>query len=415
MSLETTRLRLGFIPLSDAAPLIVAKQQGFFAAEGLDVDLVREASWANVRDRVAAGLLDGAHMLGPMAVAQALGIGSDPVAITVPLALNLNGSAITVSTAIADALRELDPEGMRRRPRTAAALGRLIERRRAKGLAPLTFAVVFPYSIHNYELRYWLAAAGIHADRDIRLTVVPPPRMVEKLAAGEIDGFCVGAPWNTWAVKQGLGEILLYASEWWGATPDKVFGLTRAWAERHPDTLRAALRALLRAGRWADAPENRGALATLLARPEHVGSPEDVVRMSLTGSPPLIQGDPVSDSHDYLVFHRYAASFPWRSHAIWFLTQMVRWGQAPRSADFAAAADVYRPDLYRAAAADIGDPSPEADFKTEGLHAAPWTLEDASSPIPMAADAFLDGAVFDPDAPLGYVDAFAVSRVAASR
>jgi ABC-type nitrate/sulfonate/bicarbonate transport system substrate-binding protein len=412
VSLETTRLKLGFIPLSDAAPLIVAREQGFFAAEGLDVDLVREASWANVRDRVAAGLLDGAHMLGPMAVAQTLGIGSEPMAISVPLALNLNGSAITVSASVAAALREIDPDGMSRRPRTAAALRILIERRRGKGLGPLTFAVVFPYSIHNYELRYWLAAGGVHADRDIRLTIVPPPRMVEKLAAGEIDGFCVTAPWNALAVEQGLGEILLYASEWWGATPDKVFGLTRDWAERHPNTLRATLRSLLRAADWADAPANRGPLAELLARPEYVGAPEQVVRMSLVGSPPMVQGGPVGDSFDYLVFHRYAASFPWRSHAMWFLTQMVRWGQAPRNADFVAASGVYRPDLYRAAAADIGFAFPATDIKNEGLHTDRWTLADASAPIPMAPDAFLDRAVFDPAAPLDYVDSFALNRVA---
>jgi ABC-type nitrate/sulfonate/bicarbonate transport system substrate-binding protein len=413
MSLETTRLKLGFIPLSDAAPLIVATEQGFFQDEGLNVELVREASWANVRDRVAAGLLDGAHMLGPMAVAQSLGIGSEPTPIVAPLALNLNGSAITVSSAVAAALREIDPEAMSRRPRTASVLKRLIDRRRAQGLGPLTFAVVFPYSIHNYELRYWLASGGVHADSDIRLTVVPPPRMVEKLAGGEIDGFCVGAPWNALAVEQGLGEILLYASEWWGATPDKVFGLTRDWAERHPNALRATLRAILRAAQWADVPENRGELAAVLSRPGYVGVPEEVVRMSLMGGPPLARGAPPGGGLDYLVFHRYAASFPWRSHAMWFLSQMIRWGQAPRGADFAAAAAVYRPDLYRGAAADLGEAFPTADLKTEGRHVVPWVLGEATASIPMGPDAFLDGGIFDPAAPLDYVDSFALSRVAA--
>ena len=274
MSLEKPNVKLGFIALTDCAPLVVAQEMGFFAAEGIEASLVREASWANVRDRVAAGLLDGAHMLGPMAVAQSLGLGGERTDIIVPFALNLNGSAITVSRAIAEALRSLDPAGMAARPRAARGLKRLIDQRRARGQPPLTFAVVFPYSIHNYELRYWLAAGGVHPDRDIRLAIVPPPRMVEKLAAGEIDGFCVTAPWNALAVHQGLGEIMLYASEWWGAGPDKVFGVTREWAGRHPATLRALLRALLRAAVWADAPDRRAELAAMLARPEYVGVPE---------------------------------------------------------------------------------------------------------------------------------------------
>ncbi len=413
--LEKSELRLGFIPLNDCAPLVAAAEKGFFAAEGLDVTLSREASWANVRDRVSIGLLDGAHMLAPMPVAASLGLGGDKAAMAAPMALNLNGSAITVSKAVAEAMRAADPAAMAEHPRTARPLRRLIEARRAAGETPLTFAVVFPYSIHNYELRYWLAAGGVHPDRDIRLKVAPPQRMVEQLAAGEIDGFCVTAPWNGLAVHQGLGEIMLYASEWWSAGPDKVFGLRADWMEEHPNTVRAAVRALLKAAAWSDQPENRAELASILSRPGYVGAPEEVVRLSLVGSPPYAQGQDMGASHDYLVYHRYAASFPWRSHAVWFLSQMIRWGQAPRESDFAAAAGVYRPDIFRAAAADLGEPAPLVDFKREGIHHAPWTLTDATSPIPMAADAFLDGAVFDPADPLGYVDGFVLKRLLETR
>jgi nitrate/nitrite transport system substrate-binding protein len=408
--LEKTQLRLGFIALSDCAPLVVALEKGLFAAEGLEVTLTREASWATVRDRVAAGLLDGAHMLGPMTVAQTLGLGGEATPMRVPVALNLNGSAVTVSRAVADALRASEPAAMASRPRTAASLRRLIEDRRRRGLAPLTFAVVFPYSIHNYELRYWLAAGGVDPDRDVRLIIVPPARMVEKLAAGDIDGFCVTAPWNGLAVQRGLGEILLYASEWWGAGPDKVFGVTRRWAERHPTSLRALVRAILRAAAWADDMSHRGELAALLARPEYVGAPEAALRLSLLGGRELGRGGPASDTADYLVFHRYAASFPWRSHAMWFLTQMIRWGQAPRTADFAAAAAVYDPEVFRQAAAELGAPAPLADSKLEGAHAAPWTLTEATGPIAMSADLFLEGPPFDPSAPLAYVDALPLSR-----
>lgn len=412
MTLEKTRLKLGFIALSDCAPLVVAKERGLFEAEGLDVALSREASWANVRDRVAAGLLDAAHMLGPMAVAQSLGLGGQTTPMCVPFALNLNGSAITVSRALAEALRAIDPKAMARRPCSAAVLRRLIADRRRRGLAPLTFAAVFPYSIHNYELRYWLAAGGVDPDRDLQLTIVPPARMVEKLAADEIDGFCVGAPWNALAVEQGQGEILIYASEWWGAGPDKVFGLTRDWADRHPETLRALVRALIQASRWADAPENRGELAGLLARPEYVGVPESVVRLSLTGEPPPVRGAPGAQCPDFLVFHRHAASFPWRSHAQWFLSQMIRWGQAPRAASFAKAGGAYDPDVFRDAAAALGEPAPLANSKVEGAHDAAWILSEATAPIPMTKDAFVDGLAFDPAAPLAYVDTLPLSRTA---
>lgn len=409
-ALEKSHVRLGFIPLNDCAPLAAAQEKGFFAEEGLTVELSREASWANIRDKVQVGVLDGAHMLAPMAVASSLGVGGEAVTMAVPMALNLNGSAITVSRAVADAMRMLDPEGMAARPRTARPLKRLIEMRRRSGQPPLTFGVVFPYSVHNYELRYWMAAGGVDPDRDVRLKVIPPPRLVGQLGAGEIDGFCVTAPWNALAVHEGLGEILLFSSEWWGSGPDKVFGMRADWADRYPATTQALLRALLKGAVWADAPEHRAEMAAILARVVYVDVPEEVVRLSLVGSPPYAPGESGSASLDYLVYHRYAASFPWRSHAVWFLSQMVRWGQAPRNADFAAAAAVYRPDLYRIAAKAVGQPAPLADLKREGEHDRPWTLETATSPIIMAGDSFLDGGVFDPAFPLDYVDSFATTQ-----
>jgi nitrate/nitrite transport system substrate-binding protein len=414
MSLEKSNLTLGFISLSDCAPLIVAKWRGFFANEGLDVTLSRETSWANVRDRVAAGLLDGAHMLGPMAVAQSLGVGGEATPICAPMALNLNGSAITLSRALCEAMREADPDAAVDRPAPAKALRRVINQRTRAGRAPPTFAVVFPYSVHNYELRYWLASGGVDPDRDVRLAIVPPPRMVEKLAAGEIDGFCVGAPWNALAVERGLGEIVVCAAEWWGAAADKVFGVTRRWAKQHPATLQALVRAMLHAAAWADRPENRAELAALLARPEHVGAPETAIRQSLIGAPPIAAGEPPGEGGDYIVFHRYAANFPWRSHAQWFLSQMIRWGQAPRDASFARAAAVYEPALYRQAAAAVGVSAPRVDAKPEGAHRTPWILTGADGPIAMPADAFLDGAVFDPADGLAYADALPFSRSASA-
>ena len=339
MSLEKTDLTLGYIALACCAPLAVAKARGEFEREGLNVTLSREPSWANIRDRIAVGALDGAHMLGPQAIAMSLGLGGEVTPVIAPMALNLNGSAITVSTAVAEALREIAPDEMTVRPRAAAALRPLIERRRKAGEPPLTFAAVFSYSVHNYELRHWLAAGGIDPDRDVRIVVTPPARMVEQLTAGDIDGFCVTAPWNGMAWQAGVGEVLVHASEIWPRSPDKVFGVTQGWAERHPETLSALIRAMERAAAWADARENRAELAALLAG--FIGAPEAALRLSLVGpdgDAPEAFKDP-----DYIIFHREGANRPVAGHARWFLGQMARWGQVPAAAEAEA---VYRPDLY---------------------------------------------------------------------
>jgi two-component system, oxyanion-binding sensor len=406
-----SEFRLGFIALNDCAPLVIAKEKGFFEDQGLTVDLSREASWANIRDKVAMGALDGAHMLGPLPIAVNLGVSGEPTPMIAPMSLNLNGSAITVSAALADAMRTADPKGMAARPRSASPLAKVVAERREAGLPPLVFAVVFPFSVHNYQVRYWMAAAGIDPDRDVRITAVPPARMNARLAAGDIDGFCVGAPWNAQAVADGVGEIMIYASEFWRVGPDKVFGVTERWAEQHPDPLQALLRALIQAAAWCDEPGNRGELAAILAHARYIDAPQETVAHSLVGSPPYARGEPGPDSLDYIIYHRYAASFPWRSHAVWFLTQMLRWGQIGPEVDIAAAAErAYRPDLFRIAAADLGAPTPIVDEKVEGLHSAPWMLDEASAPIPMAPDTFFDGRTFDAAQPQRYAADFQIGR-----
>jgi ABC-type nitrate/sulfonate/bicarbonate transport system substrate-binding protein len=377
-------LRLGFIPLTDCAPIVAATALGFFEEEGLDVTLSREVSWATIRDKVTVGALDGSHMLAPMALASTLGAGGgQTVPMIAPLALNLNGSAITVSAALAEMLREIDPEGMAQGPVTARPLARLIERRRECGKAQLTFAVVFSYSMHAYALRYWMAEAGIDPDRDVRLVVTPPPRMVEQLQSGGVDGFCVGAPWNAVAVQEGLGEVLIRASEFWPGSPDKVFGVKADWAQAYPDELRALLRALIRASIWADDPVNRSQLIDLLARPQHVGASREAIGRALD---------------DEIVFHTGAAGRPQREHALWFLSQMARWGQIGSKPDFDAVADaVYRPDLFRAAAASLG---PVLD--------ASLVFEDAA--ITPSVTLF-DGLTFDPTDVMAYASRFPIGRV----
>ena len=318
------RLKLGFVPLTDAAPLIVAQAKGFFADEGLDVELSREVSWATVRDKVSVGALDGAHMLAPMALAASLGLGSEPARLVVPMALSHNGAAVTLASRL---LPAEEPD--------AAGLARLVRRRKEQDASPLTFAVVFPYSIHNYLLRAWMAQAGIDPDADVRLTVAPPPRMAELLAGGVIEGFCAGEPWSTAAASSGVGRVSVRAAELWGHAPDKVLGVTEAWAESDPGRLQAGLRALLRGAAWADSPAHRAELAQVLAEPQHVG----------------VEGALIEEGLRHIRFHADEANVPKLEDATWLLEQMVLWSQAGASLDVAAAAArVYRPDLFHAAA-----------------------------------------------------------------
>lgn len=409
---ELTEVRLGFIPLNDCAPLAIAREKGFFAAQGLDVTLAREVSWANIRDKVAVGALDGAHMLGPMPLAASLGLQGAVTAMIAPMSLSLNGAAVTASAELMQALRRIDPQGMAARPRRAGPLKQLIEARRAEGLPSLVFATVFPFSSHNYELRYWMAEAGIDPDRDVRLVVVPPPRMAEMLRSGGVDGYCVGEPWNALSVQDGVGEILIGSHEIWGAKPDKVFGVTAQWALRHPATLQAILRALLGASSWLAQDANRDEAARILSSPAYVDAPEAVIRQSILGSPAYAPGDAPGIDPDFTVFSRYAAAFPWVSHALWFLSQMLRWGQIADPLDLQATARaVYRPDLYRSAAAQLGLSAPLVDAKSEGVHASGWSLEGSAGPIAMRPDRFLDERVFDPDRPLDYLKGFSLDRI----
>lgn len=313
-----TALTLGFIPLTDAAPLLVAAHKGFFAAEGLEVSLSREASWATVRDKVAFGTLDAAHMLSPMVVAAALGLAGKPVPLVAPMALNRGGGGITLSTRLLEQV---------------AAFGSLKATLAARS-EPAIFAVVFPYSIHAYALRGWLEGQGIAPDTDVRIVVTPPPRTAEDLAAGRIDGFCAGAPWNTVAARLGAGRLMGATAALHPGAPDKVLGLSPGSAQRRPEVVSGLLRALVAAGRWADEAANRAELIALLARPEAVGAPPEAIADAL--------------DHD-LRFQADAAGVLTVADWAWVLSQMQRWGQAPSNVDPARLAAIFRPDLLELA------------------------------------------------------------------
>ncbi|TWT02074.1 CmpA/NrtA family ABC transporter substrate-binding protein [Reyranella sp. CPCC 100927] len=402
-TLEKTELTLGFVPLVDAAPLVVAREKGFFAAEGLSVRLVREASWAALRDRVCSGVFDGGHMLAAIPVANAFALGGWRVPLVAPMALNLNGNAVTLSVSLWDELAAEDSSVRAGDLSVPRALVRLARHRRAAGRPLPRFGVVFPHSSHNYLLRYWLAAGGIDPDRDVRLEVVPPPQMIAYLTAGRIDGYCVGAPWSELAEAHGVGRIAALGHDIWNNTLDKVLGVTAAWAARRPATLRALLRALLRAGAWLDHPANRAEAAYWMARPEILHVPEAVVDRALRDV-----GDGTSGG---LLFHRHAATFPWASRGLWTLSQMQRWGQVGAGVAPAAAASVYDSTIYRLAAADLGLPIPAVDFKRDGEHAEPWSAAAVDGgAIMLGADRFCDGRIFDPAQFDAYLAGFGIGK-----
>lgn len=340
------RITAGFIPLTDSLVLVAAREKGFAAAEGVELTLVREISWANIRDRVAVGQFDVAHMLAPMPIAASLGLSPIDVPVIAAMGLNLGGNAITVSAALWEAMQAAGaPEDFS--PAGVGAALRLVVKLRA---SKLKLAMVHPYSSHNYELRYWLAASGIHPDRDVELVIVPPPLMADALAAGRIDGFCVGEPWGSVAVASGVGRIATVKAKLWPLSPEKVLGVTETWAASHPDALAALLRGLHRAAVWCGDPANHAEAASLLSRPEYLGQTVEVIGRALSGR---LQQGPGHEVvvEDFFVAHDHAANVPNPTDALWYYSQMVRWGDVQHTPERAAiAAASYRPDLYRAVA-----------------------------------------------------------------
>lgn len=406
--LEKRNLTLGFIPLTDCAPLVVAKEKGLFANQGLNVELSRESSWANIRDKVGTGILDGAQMLAAMPIASMLDKGRCQPMVTA-LSLDLNGNAVTVSKELYGRLLATGVAGLDTARGSAKALKKVIQQDQAANRPKLTFAVVFPQSSHNYLLRYWMADAGIDPDRDVRLTVVPPPQVGHYLRAGMIAGCCVGEPWNTYAVSEGLGRTLITSYDIWNNHPEKVFAVTRNWAQSNPNTHRAVLTGLIEACIWLDTPANRREACSLLSLGRYVNAPHDVLEKSLTGTLQFSSDEKPRAAPDYNVFHRYAANFPWRSHAVWFLSQMQRWGQLAEPINPQRIAEaVYLPEVFRAAADALGLPHPAKDYKVEGCNRSGWSLAAATQAIEMGPDRFMDDRCFDAARFEEYGDSFAI-------
>lgn len=360
------KLTVGFIPLLDCAPIVAAAEQGFAAAEGLNLRLVRETSWANIRDRLIVGHLDAAHMLGPMAVASTLGVGHLRAPVIAPFALGLGGNAITVSMPLWEQMAgEGASIGAGARVQ-GDALASVVRSRARAGHEPLTFGMVYPFSCHNYELRYWLAAVGIEPDRDVRLVVIPPPFIADAMRTGQIDGFCVGEPWSSVAAEAGVGVIVTTATAIWPLSPEKVIGCRAEWAEENRDRLDALIRALYRAALWCEDPVNHSDLAHMLGASRYIGASANLLQNALGNKLSLSAGLPPVSIPDFYFMAKHHATFPWVSHALWFYSQMLRWRQIEEAVgDIDVVRNTYRPALYRRALAPLKVDLPRADTKVE--------------------------------------------------
>jgi nitrate/nitrite transport system substrate-binding protein len=416
LKLEKEELKLGFIKLTDMAPLAIAYEKGFFEDEGLYVTLEPQANWKVVLDRVITGELDGAHMLAGQPLGATIGFGTKADVVTA-FSMDLNGNAITLSNEVWNLIKPnlpTDASGKIVHPIKADVLKPVIEKFRSNGKT-FNMAMVFPVSTHNYELRYWLASGGIHPGfysptdvsgqikGDVLLSVTPPPQMPATLEAGTISGYCVGEPWNQQAIFKGVGVPVITDYEIWKNNPEKVFGVTQAWADKHPNTHLALIKALIRAGMWLD--ENNGAnrkeAARILSKSQYVGADYQVIANSMTGTFEYSRGDKRA-LPDFNVFFRYFATYPYYSDAVWYLTQMRRWGQIPEGKPDEWYADVakkvYRPDIYLKAAKLLVD---EGKAKQEDF---PWTSDGYRAPT----KDFIDGIEFDGRKPNAYLEKFPI-------
>ena len=386
------KLRIGYIPLVDAVTLIVAVDGGFVASEGLEIDLVREVSWSNVRDKLNIGLFDAAHMLSPVAIASSLGIGHVRVPLIAPFNLGLNGNAITVSPRLFAALSSMADGAITDPAVSARALFRVAAERRTRGLEPLTFGMTFPFSNHNYQLRFWMAAGGIDPDDDVRLVVLPPPYMVESLASGHVDGFCVGAPWNSVAVDSGVGRILHFGCEIMARVSEKVLAVRERWAADNHDAVSALVRALGRAATYVDDAVNQAAVAEMVARRLDVAA--DLVSRTLSGNLKIAPDGTTRTDDRYIMIGRDEASRPDPTQAVWLYAQMARWGQTQLSEELCATAQgVFRPDFYDETLGCAGDGcdndppdgvgafmGPAFDSADAAGHLAAWSIRRGGRP-----------------------------------
>jgi len=394
-------LTLGFLPLVDACLPILAREHGFAEAEGVSLRLVRDMSWATVLDRLLYGHSDAAHLVAPLAIATTLGRGRPAAPLSVPFVLGLNGNAITLRCDLAD---RVCPPGVLGDPRQVGEALAVVARERKASGQPLRFGVVHRYSSHNYMLRYWLAACGVRPDDEVEIATVAPPFCADALEAGEVDGICVGEPWNSVAVERGAGRIVLASAQIWRRGVEKVLALRETVLDEKREATEALIRALVAAGKHFVDPANWEANAAILARPEYLDGSAQLIQRAISDRLLLARGGEPVHFPDFMFQYREAANFPWVSQAEWLYTQMVRWEHTAFSAEEARrAARVFRPDVYRSALLGTGEPLPGASSKVEGSVSGLTAVGTQQGAITLENNSFFDGVAFDPHDIEGYM------------
>ncbi len=370
------KLKIGFIPLTDCAPLIVAKEQGFFAEQGLQVELCKEASWSTIRDKLVISEYQAAHMLAPMLMATTLGVNSLKKPLVTAYSFGLNGNAISVSNQLFDELVEIDGDLIQSPEKTALVLKHVIDKKKANGDKKLRFAVVFPFSMHYYLLNYWLKSAGLKVNEDVEILVVPPSHVVQALKEGMIDGYCVGEPWNTHAVKSGVGVTIITGYEIWNNAPEKVLGVSQEWAEENPEIHEKLIWALYQASEWIDNKDNREELIQYLSLPQYVNAPRSSIMNALEGQVCNPVCKTCRSIPNFTLPFKFYANFPWQSHAQWILEQMAELNQVSADSDFKQIAQsCYLSDVYRKVLQSHGCEVPAVNEKPEGEHDQPWMYD----------------------------------------
>ena len=426
LDVEKDTLKFGFIKLTDCAPIVIAKEKGYFDDEGLSVEVEAQGNWKELLNRVINGDLDGAHMLAGQPIGATVGFGTKADVLTA-YSLDYNGNGITVSNDIWKQMKpnvKKDATGKVIHPITADSLKPIADEA-SNNNAKLKMGMVFPVSTHNYEIRYWLAASNISPgfyydpstkqrdiagflNSDVELSVTPPPQMPQTLEAGTICAYCVGEPWNQQAVFKKIGVPVTTNYDIWKNNPEKVFGVSAEWAKKNPNTWIAVTKALIRAGHWLDASwENRDEAAKILSQPNYVGAPYKVIKNSMTGTFEFEPGVDVREMKDFNVFFRYNASYPYYSDAVWFLTQMVRWGQITEQKEdswyHTMAKKIYRPDVYMKAVDELID-----DGLFEESVFLPAVKANRAGGYKPATSDFIDGKTYDGKKPNDYIDSFKI-------
>ena len=385
------QIRCGYLPLIDAAPLIIAHELRFAADEGVDLQLVKQPSWSALRDLLALGQIDVAHMLSPMPIAMTLGQSGVPTDVDALMVLSVNGTVIGVSNTLARAMEKTGWANDFASPAaTATALF-------ATGQKTIRIGIPFPFSMHRMLLEHWLSAHPSFRSKRVEIITIPPPRMAEAVANGTLDMFCVGEPWGTAAVQQGVAELVLPGAAIWQFAPEKVLGAKRTWIAANPDACRGLMRAIYRATLWLDQPQNKPLAVEILARSQHIDLPHDAIDPAISGQIVPRKGALPSAPPHMLFFHKNAANFPWRSQAAWIAERIAVWFNLDPDTAIARGKDCFRTDLYRANLGPFGVDMPGASAKVEGALRVPTAVASSKGEMILGPDAFFDGAIFDFD------------------